>query len=168
MELVENVVAYLKEQELALVTAESCTAGLIASEVANVPGSGQVLEGGLVVYSPEAKKRYLAVASETIEAHGLTSQALSREMALRALDSNDADIAVAVTGLAGPDPCGEVPSGTLCFAWAFRHQSKDYLFSETRRLAGSRNEIRLEAAHYSLAQIPTHHKAVLAGRAPPR
>lgn len=168
MELVQDVVAYLVEHELTLITAESCTAGLIASEVANVPGSGRVLEGGLVVYSPEAKQRYLAVADETIEAHGLTSQALSREMALRALDSDDAGVTVAVTGLAGPDPCGEIPSGTLCFAWAFRHQGKDYLFSETRRLAGSRNEIRLEAAHYSLAQIPEHHRTVLAGRAPPR
>ncbi|QEA38135.1 CinA family protein [Pistricoccus aurantiacus] len=167
MELLENVARYLKDNELKLATAESCTAGLIVSELARVPGSGQGIDCGLAVYSPQAKHRYLGVRFETIDTYGLTSEQTAREMAIGALDNNDADLAIANTGVAGPDPADGIPAGTVCFAWAFNHQEKKYLFLETRRFTGERNEVRLAAAHHALARILRHHAAVKEGKAPP-
>lgn len=166
MELLENISEYLKKHELKLATAESCTAGLIVSELARIPGSGQSIDCGLAVYSPEAKNRYLAVSFDTIEAYGLTSEETAREMALGALDNNNANVAVANTGIAGPEPHDGIPVGTVCFAWAFRHAEKVYLYTETQCFSGDRNEVRLAAAHYSLELIPKHHGAVVNGKAP--
>ncbi|MCP1367263.1 CinA family protein, partial [Halomonas sp. BBD48] len=92
MDLLETVTRYLNDNELILTTAESCTAGLIVSELARVPGSGQSIDCGLAVYSPEAKNRYLSVSFDTIERYGLTSEETSREMALGAIDNNGANV----------------------------------------------------------------------------
>lgn len=166
MELLKQITDYLQQQELKLATAESCTAGLIASELASVPGSGQSIDCGLAVYSPEAKNRYLSVSFDTIDTYGLTSEETSREMALGALNNNDANVTVANTGIAGPEPQDGIPVGTVCFAWAFRHDQKVYMITETRRFSGDRNDVRLAAAHYALECIPQHHRNVLEGNAP--
>lgn len=166
MELLKQITDYLQQQKLKLATAESCTAGLIVSELARVPGSGQCIDCGLAVYSPEAKNRYLSVSFDTIETYGLTSEATSREMALGALNNNDANITVANTGIAGPEPHDDIPVGTVCFAWAFRHEQKTYMITETRRFSGDRNDVRLAAAHYALERISQYHRDVLNGSAP--
>lgn len=158
MELLDRITRYLIDNELTLATAESCTAGLIISELARVPGSGQCIDCGLGVYSPQSKNRYLGVSYDTIEHYGLTSEAVAGEMASGALNNNDADVAVANTGIAGPNPGDDdTPIGTVCFAWAFRHAGEHYLFSETRRFNGERNEVRLAAAHYALERLPHYH-----------
>lgn len=166
MDLLEKISEYLKEHELKMATAESCTAGLIVSELAGIPGSGQSIDCGLAVYSPEAKNRYLAVSFETIDTYGLTSEATAREMALGALNNNNANVALANTGIAGPEPHDGIPVGTVCFAWAFRYEQHTYLTTETRRFSGDRNQVRLAAAHYALELIPQRHGEVLAGNAP--
>ncbi|MHB0776152.1 CinA family protein [Halomonas sp. WWR20] len=168
MELLERITQYLDEQELVLATAESCTAGLIVSELARVPGSGKSIDCGLAVYSPEAKNRHLNVNFDTIEKYGLTSEAVSRELALGALNKNNADVAVANTGVAGPGtPNDEIEVGTLCFAWAYRFQGNTYLFAETQHFDGDRNEVRLAAAHYALSRISDYHAKVKNGDATP-
>ncbi|OJA05296.1 CinA family protein [Halomonas sp. QHL1] len=166
MELLETVSEYLKKHELIMATAESCTAGLIVSELARIPGNGQSIDCGLAVYSPEAKNRYLAVSFDTIETYGLTSEATVREMALGALNNNDANVALANTGIAGPEPHDGIPVGTVCFAWAFRHNQAVFLTTETRRFSGDRNQVRFAAAHYALEMVPQQHGDVLAGNAP--
>ncbi|MGO2879037.1 MAG: CinA family protein [Halomonas sp.] len=166
MELLKQITDYLQQQKLKLATAESCTAGLIVSELARVPGSGQCIDCGLAVYSPEAKNRYLSVSFDTIDTYGLTSEETSREMALGALNNNDATITVANTGIAGPEPHDDIPVGTVCFAWAFLHEQKIYMITETRRFSGDRNDVRLAAAHYALECIPQYHRDVLNGSAP--
>src|SRR5690606_22178552 len=143
-------------------TAESCTAGLIISELARVPGSGQSIICGLGVYSPQAKNRYLGVSFVTIERCGLTSEPVAAEMACGALNGNQADVAIANTGIAGPDPGDDgTPVGTICFAWAFRHNGDHHLYCETRRFDGDRNEVRLAAAHYALERLPHYHRICL-------
>lgn len=166
MELLEKISEYLAKQELKLATAESCTAGLIVSELARVPGSGQSIYCGLAVYSPEAKNRYLAVSFDTIETYGLTSEATSSEMALGALAYSGANVSIANTGIAGPEPQDGIPVGTVCFAWAFRHEQQLYLMTETRHFSGDRNQVRLAAAHYALELIPKHYGDALAGKVP--
>jgi PncC family amidohydrolase len=162
MEMLENVVAYLKEHELSLATAESCTAGLVTSELARIPGSGGCLDCGLALYSPESKNRYLKVSFATMDRYGLTSEPVAIEMALGALNRNNADVAISNTGLAGPGPGDDgTPAGTVCFGWAFRCEDRTYTYSETRCFDGERNEVRLIAAHHSLEQLPHYHRKAL-------
>lgn len=167
MDLLENTTEYLQTHQLKLATAESCTAGLIISELARVPGSGQSIDCGLAVYSPEAKNRYLSVSFETIDKHGLTSEATSKEMALGALNNNDANLAIANTGIAGPEPHDGIPVGTVCFAWAFRHQEKQYIVTETCHFSGDRNEVRQAAAYHALNRVPEYHARVIRGELSP-
>ena len=145
---------YMKRSRLMLVTAESCTAGLIASRLAEVPGAGTLLECAYVVYSPEAKQRCLGVSKATIERYNLTSEEVAREMATGALERSDANLAVANTGVTD-DTDPRIPAGTQCFAWAFRRDDGGQaVHSETRRFDGDRNRIREAAADFALRRIP--------------
>lgn len=151
-----KLLAYLEDHDIVVVTAESCTAGLIAGRLADAAGAGSALDVGYVVYSEEGKKRCLGVSARTIERHGLTSEEVSTEMALGALRRSSATMAIADTGVAGKPPEGsEVPSGTLCFAWAVRRGSAlPRVYAETLRFEGSRNAVRRAAADYALERIP--------------
>lgn len=149
------VARFMQRHGLLLVTAESCTAGLIAARLADVPGAGQLLDCAFVVYSPEAKKQCLRVSDRTLREHNLTSEAVAREMALGAMEnSRRANVAIANTGLAD-DSDPHIPAGTQCFAWAFRENDNApvKLFSETRRFPGDRTQIREASALYALRGI---------------
>ncbi len=102
-------------------TAESCTGGLIAGLLTEIPGSSAVVERGFVVYSNEAKEELLGVPANVLEAHGAVSEATARAMAEGALRASRADVAVSVTGVAGPDGgSAEKPVGLVFFACARR------------------------------------------------
>ena len=104
-----------------IATAESCTGGLIAAALTEVPGSSDVLDRGFVTYSNEAKRELLAVPAELIEAHGAVSEPVARAMAEGALARSAAEVAVAVTGVAGPGGgSAEKPVGLVHFAAARR------------------------------------------------
>lgn len=148
---------YLQEHGLVLVTAESCTAGLIASRLASAPGAGQVLESAFVVYDPKAKHRHLGVRRATLERFNLTSEPVALEMARGALSHSDANVAIANTGVAD-DTDAAIPAGTQCFAWAFRDGSRTQSFTETKRFQGDRNTIREAAADYALQRIAHYHR----------
>jgi nicotinamide-nucleotide amidase len=110
-----------KAAGLKIVTAESCTGGLIAGLLTEVPGSSAVVERGFVVYSNEAKAAMLGVPTEVIAAHGAVSEATARAMAEGALKNALADVAVSVTGVAGPDGgSAEKPVGLVWFGCARR------------------------------------------------
>ncbi|MDB5887122.1 MAG: hypothetical protein JWR74_3293 [Polaromonas sp.] len=150
----------MSENSLVMTTAESCTAGLIAAHLADVPGAGKSLECAFVTYSPEAKQNCLGVQRQTIESYNLTSEEVAREMAQGALRNSNANLAVSNTGVAD-DTDPEVEPGTQCFAWFFAQQGgrHERLFSETRKFSGDRNSIRDQAALYALLQIPVKHAA---------
>jgi len=157
MNISRQVVGYLRSRSLVLTTAESCTAGLIASMLAEVPGSGGCLDMGFVVYSPSAKSGFLDVRPQTIERYGLTSEEVAREMAEGALAqrTGHASVAVANTGLADGAPDGRGPRpGTQCFAWACVHRGRVVTGSETVVFDGGRNAVRRAAARHALAGIP--------------
>ncbi|HEY3700058.1 MAG TPA: CinA family protein [Spongiibacteraceae bacterium] len=150
---------YLRAHELRLTTAESCTAGMIIALLADIPGSGALMDCGYVVYSPEAKKRLLQVKQSTIDRFNLTSEEVAREMALGALHDSTANAAIATTGVAGPEPIDGIAPGTVCFAWAFQHRDKtSRVFSQTQRFSGDRPTLRTVAAHYALHQFPQFHR----------
>ncbi|NMG55143.1 CinA family protein [Aromatoleum aromaticum] len=156
MEPIEDIAAFMKQNGLVLVTAESCTAGLIAARLADVPGAGALLDCAYVVYSCEAKEQCLGVKRETIERFNLTSEEVAREMAEGALEKSAANLAISNTGVAEAVD-DETPPGTQCFAWAFRTGQNDdgsAIFSETHRFSGGRNEVRDAGAHYALMRVP--------------
>lgn len=150
MHELQPVVDYLKNNELILATAESCTAGLIAARLAEVSGSGAVMECGYVVYAVEAKREMLGVSQRTIDEFGLTSEEVAREMALGALKNCGAGITLANTGLAEAD--GEL-DGTLCFACAMLVEGEPRVVSETIKFPGERNEVREQAARHVLLSV---------------
>lgn len=127
-----------------LVTAESCTGGLIGKYMTDLPGSSRVFWGGHVSYSNAAKTRLLGVGEMTLQEHGAVSEQTARAMAQGALDDSDADAALAVTGIAGPEGgTAEKPVGTVWIAVAVRGQSCQVrLFS----FAGSRDMVRRRSA----------------------
>ena len=106
---------------LKIATAESCTGGLVAALLTEIPGSSAVVERGFVVYSNEAKQDLLGVPAETVRSHGAVSEAVARAMAEGALSASQADLAVSVTGVAGPDGgTPEKPVGLVWFGCARR------------------------------------------------
>lgn len=159
MNEIEKVARYMREHKLLLVTAESCTSGLIAATLADIPGAGALLDCAFVTYSVQAKQRCLGVSELTILRHNLTSEEVAREMALGALNRSRANVAISNTGVVD-DTDEEIPAGTQCFAWAFRSMSVPEgiaMLSATRRFAGDRVEIRQQSAEFALSQIPVYH-----------
>lgn len=155
-----EIVAFLKDNNVKLATAESCTCGLMASLLGDIPGCGKVLDSGFVVYSPEAKKKLLQVDPRTIETYGLTSEEVATEMALGALKATVATLAVANTGVA--DDSEEDPGGTQCYAFALSpgglQGGRQVSISETVQFDGDRVEIRKQAARYGLEQLPSRYR----------
>ncbi len=129
-------------------TAESCTGGMIAAAITDIAGSSAVLDRGFVTYSNEAKMEMLGVSAETLAAHGAVSKQTAREMAAGALARSRAGIALAVTGIAGPDGgSAEKPVGLVWFGVAvegrepsvhkhiFDNRGRDFIRAETVRTA---------------------------------
>ncbi|HLJ37214.1 MAG TPA: nicotinamide-nucleotide amidohydrolase family protein [Steroidobacteraceae bacterium] len=137
-----------------LATAESCTAGWIAKALTDVPGSSQWFECGYVTYSDAAKTRDLGVARRTLEEFGAVSEEAAREMALGALRVPLVSVAVAVTGIAGPD--GGTPAkpvGTVWFCAAAHGPESNELISERQLFAGDRNTVRSRSVQHALSLL---------------
>lgn len=133
-----------------IATAESCTGGAIARALTEVGGSSQWFERGMVTYSNESKQELLGVSADSLRTHGAVSEAVAREMAQGAIRASRAQIAVAVTGVAGPS--GGTPGkpvGTVVFGWATRERVE----SRTRTFSGDRAQIRLQTVLYALAEV---------------
>lgn len=128
-----------------IVTAESCTGGLVAARLTEIPGSSAWFEGAFVTYSLSAKRRMLGVPAATLQRYGAVSEPTARAMAEGAVHVADADLAVAITGIAGPEGGDPItPVGTVWFAWAARKDPGtdcDVVTAE-HEIAGSRNEVR--------------------------
>lgn len=121
VEAAKRLLDICKRKNLTLATAESCTAGLVAGTLAEVPGVSSMLERGFITYSNEAKQEMLGVSANTLERHGAVSRETAEEMARGALAHAPVDIAVSVTGIAGPDGgTAEKPVGLVHFGAAAR------------------------------------------------
>lgn len=107
-----------RDHGLRLAVAESCTGGLLAAEITETAGASDIFECGYVTYSDRAKQDMLGVTAGTLRTHGAVSEAVATEMAEAALARADTDIALAITGIAGPGGSGTKPEGRVCFALA--------------------------------------------------
>lgn len=133
----------LKAQDQMLALAESCTGGMAAQYITAVAGSSVWFDASFVTYSNQAKTRMLGVSAETIIQYGAVSEQIALEMALGALAHSQADVAAAITGIAGPDGgSAEKPVGTVCFAWANKNGLQD---SATHHFSGDREMVRKES-----------------------
>ena len=136
--------AVLKERNLMLALAESCTGGMVAQSITSVAGSSAWFDRGFVTYSNESKIEMLGVRAETLEKFGAVSEETALEMALGCLKHSHTQLSGSITGIAGPDG-GTVdkPVGTVCFAWT---GEKLLLSTTTKRFFGNREEVRQQAA----------------------
>ncbi|MEX0589833.1 MAG: CinA family protein [Xanthobacteraceae bacterium] len=142
----------LRAGNLKLVTAESCTGGLIAAAITDIPGSSDVLERGFITYSNAAKESDLGVPAQTLSRHGAVSEATARAMAEGALNASPADLSVAVTGIAGPTGgSAEKPVGLVHFAAARRDGS--VLHREVRFGDIGRSEVRRRSVVAAMALV---------------
>lgn len=146
----QTVVDALKRRGWMLATAESCTGGMIAAAVTDIPGSSAVLDRGFVTYSNAAKTEMLGVDPALIAAHGAVSEQVADRMARGALRHSNADIAVSVTGIAGPGGSDHKPEGLVCFGLA----TKTSLHLETVRFGPlGRPQVRLRSLAHALGLI---------------
>jgi nicotinamide-nucleotide amidase len=145
LELARQAGRLLLEQRLVLATAESCSAGGVAYAITMVPGSSGWFERGFITYSDESKIQMLNVAPAYLRDFGAVSEPVARAMALGAIGHSHAQIAVAVTGIAGPDGGTELkPVGTVCFGWAIRRDqgAAPWVKTATRHFLGDRAAVR--------------------------
>lgn len=135
-----------------IVVAESCTGGLVSAALTAIPGSSDVFEAGFITYANSAKILNLKVATDILETFGAVSIATAWGMAQGALDRSDADVAVAITGIAGPDGgTAQKPVGTVVFARAKRGENPKDVVADTKQFGDiGRGEIRIQAALVAL------------------
>lgn len=154
LRLATRVGALLMDGERRLVTAESCTGGWIAKVLTDAPGSSNWFLGGVVAYSNTLKQALLGVLSSTLAAHGAVSEATAREMAVGALETLGGQVAIAVTGIAGPGG-GQPgkPVGTVWFGWAWRSGGEIDTRVALETFSGDREAVRRQAVVRALDEI---------------
>ena len=148
--LEEAVVDMMKDQNLTLSLAESCTGGMVASRIVNVPGASDVFTHGYVTYSNRAKRKCLGVKKTTLKMEGAVSEKCAKEMARGGCLYSKTDLCLAITGLAGPEGGTEkIPVGTVFMACCFNEKTVVREFHFT----GNRSKIREQAAAHALAML---------------
>ena len=147
----QEILDLARAQGVMIATAESCTGGMVAVALTDIPGSSSVIDRGFVTYSNDAKIEMLGVSAATLSAFGAVSEEVAREMAEGALRHSHADLAVAITGIAGPGGSEHKPEGRVCFGVArkghvTRTETKDYG-------AQGRGRVRVLSRDYALDML---------------
>lgn len=151
--LEEAIVALLSKNDLSITTAESCTGGLLSAQIVNVPGASDVFKGGYITYSNKAKRNVIGVKKGTLEKYGAVSEEVAKEMAIGAKDDAKADVAVAITGIAGPGGgTPEKPVGLVYIGVAV----KDKVFVNKYLFNGNRNKVRESSVVAALTMVRMH------------
>jgi nicotinamide-nucleotide amidase len=149
--LAAQLARQLLARNLMMTTAESCTGGLVAAALTDIAGSSAWFERGFVTYSNHAKVEMLGVAPELIEMHGAVSEEVARAMAEGALLESRAQLAVSITGIAGPGGgTRDKPVGTVCFGWVVLEQPAE---SETVHFDGDRAGVRERSVQHALGGL---------------
>ena len=145
-----EILALCRAKGLKVATAESCTGGMVGAALTDIAGSSDVYERGVITYSNAAKIALLGVKPATLEAHGAVSEEVAREMAEGLLAAAPVDIAVSVTGIAGPGGSEHKPEGRVCFGLATRSGTA----TETVEFGAlGRAGVRAAATEHALARL---------------
>ncbi|MEC5385325.1 nicotinamide-nucleotide amidohydrolase family protein [Uliginosibacterium sp. H3] len=146
--------AWLQARNWRLVTAESCTGGLVAAAITEIAGSSGWFDRGFVTYTNESKQEQLGVHAATLQQFGAVSEATVREMAFGALRASKADVAIAISGIAGPGGGSpDKPVGTVCLAWARKEEPLSDVVALTAHFEGGRSAVRLAASLLALQAL---------------
>ena len=157
--LAKRLIEIASEKKIRIAVAESCTGGMIAEKITDVPGSSNCFSHGVVSYSDEAKSQFFKIKVDTLKDHGAVSQVVAEQMAEGVIHYNDCDISVAVTGIAGPSGATETKSiGTVWFSWAKKVEKKIVIESELHQFDGNREKIRMNATEVALRGIENRLK----------
>ena len=149
--LAKKVGEALKQRNLMLTAAESCTGGGVAYEITSVPGSSEWFDRGFVTYTNRSKQEMLGVSEATLIAHGAVSEETVLEMAAGAIKHSAAQLSLAISGIAGPGGATEhKPVGMVCFAWGYDGVS---LYSEVQHFSGNRDEVREQSITHALQGV---------------
>ena len=141
----------LMKRNLRIALAESCTGGLVCEQLTNIPGSSIWFDRGFITYSNESKIELLKVKETTLTEFGAVSKEIASEMALGTLDASHADIALSITGIAGPSGGSiDKPVGTVFFAIAYQNK---VVFNASKIFPGSRENIRESSCLFALNQV---------------
>lgn len=157
----EQIVEWLKEKRWHISFAESCTAGLAAARLVDVPAASSVFDASFVTYANEAKVKYLGVSEETIESYGVVSEPVARQMALGTARANRAEIGIGISGIAGPaGGSPEKPVGTVCFGFAIGEDC----FTVTKHFGSiGRNAVRQASVDFvydTLVEYMRNHQSM--------
>lgn len=150
MNLAKKVVEQLAKQDVTVAAAESCTGGLVAATIISVSGSSAVIKSSFVTYSNEAKVNILGVPREDIEKNGAVSEVVARKMAYGVRQISGAEIGVAATGIAGPEPSPSGKPAGLVYIALCKHKK---IICKKLMLKGSRNTVRKKATKEILKLI---------------
>ena len=148
--LEEKIVRFLNEHNMMITTVESCTGGLIAARLVNVSGASNVFSEGYVTYSEDAKAKMVGVNPETIKKYNVVSEEVAYEMASGGAKTANADVAVSVTGVAGPlGGTKDIPVGTVCIGVYYKNKviTEKFLFN------GDRLQVRNQAVDKALEMV---------------
>lgn len=146
----EKIVRFLNEHNMMITTVESCTGGLIAARLVNVSGASNVFSEGYVTYSEDAKTKMVGVNPETIKKYNVVSEEVAYEMASGGAKTANADVAVSVTGVAGPlGGMKDIPVGTICIGVYYKNKviTEKFLFN------GDRLQVRNQAVDKALEMV---------------
>ncbi|HGG64583.1 MAG TPA: CinA family protein [Rhodobacteraceae bacterium] len=150
MSLAAKVLAACRARGLMVATAESCTGGMVAAALTEIAGSSDVFERGFVTYSNTAKQEMLGVSVDTLEQFGAVSEPVAQEMAEGALKNSRANLAVSITGIAGPGPSEHKPEGRVCFGLAVGGETQ----VETVEFGAlGRENVRMAARDHALGML---------------
>ena len=151
--LSQNVIDVCAKEQRRIATAESCTAGLLAAALTDIPGASAVVERGFITYSNDSKMEVLGVRPEALGQFGAVSACVAEQMAIGALEFSRADLALSITGIAGPDGgTVEKPVGLVYFGLATREGA---LMHYKCTFSGDREEVRMQAVAEALKLIVT-------------
>ncbi|MDJ1121490.1 CinA family protein [Olsenella sp. YH-ols2217] len=152
-----DVLQALRDRGLTAGTAESCTGGLVAGELTSVPGSSDVVLGGVVSYAFSVKERLLGVPAEELDAHGAVTETCARLMAAGAKEAIGCDVAISVTGIAGPG--GEEPGKPVGTVW-LAVDAPGLVRAERHWFPGGRDEVRRQAVVAALELVMSAVRAI--------
>ncbi|XAT61316.1 nicotinamide-nucleotide amidohydrolase family protein [Rhodobacteraceae bacterium Araon29] len=147
----ETILQLATQTKQKIAVAESCTGGMLAAALTDLPGSSAIFERGFVTYSNAAKTELLGVSADTLARHGAVSEPVAKEMARGALERSDGDIALSITGIAGPGGSDHKPEGRVCFGLAI---SGGAVTSETIEFgARGREAVRIAARDHAMGLL---------------
>ena len=148
LNIAKEIIDLANLNKAVIASAESCTGGMLSSAITEVPGSSVIFECGFVTYSNISKMELLSVKENTLNFYGAVSEEVAGEMAIGAINNSKANLAISITGIAGPGGSNTKPEGMVCFSIAFENEIK---LTETKKWGAlGRNIIRQKATLHGL------------------